>query len=129
MEISGDSLRGNRSDRAQKLVTRSKEIHLEGVTGDLEVETANGDMEVHAANKLPMGKMMHYRQAWRHHVDVARQCGLPVDATTRKGDITSDFSPLKINKRTASRSHGTVGNGAAKLQIKADTGDIRISKG
>ena len=56
--------------------------------------------------------------------------GFQVDATTRKGDITSDFSPLRIEDNSgSSHATGTIGNGAAKLQINADTGDIRINKG
>jgi len=54
-----------------------------------------------------------------------------VDATTRKGDITSDFGTVKVDSSSGgtSRATGTVGNGAARLQINADTGDIRINKG
>ena len=132
LEISGESLRGTDVIGPMRLVTRSKEIHLESVTGDIQVENSNGDIEVHPAGKLPMGKMMITGKRGDITLVIPANAGFQLDATTRKGDITSDFASLKIdnsNSGGASRASGTVGNGAAKLQVNADTGDIRISKG
>jgi DUF4097 and DUF4098 domain-containing protein YvlB len=130
LEISGDALRATDVGGPMRLVTRSKEIHLEGVTGDVEVENANGDIEVHPANKLPMGKMMIAGKHGDISLTIPANAGFQVDATTRKGDITSDFGALKIDSSSGgSHATGTVGNGAAKLQINADTGDIHITKG
>jgi DUF4097 and DUF4098 domain-containing protein YvlB len=129
LEISGDSLRATDIGGPMRFVTRSKDIHLEGVTGDLEVENANGDIEIHPSNKLPIGKM----QLTGKHGDITivlpANAGFQVDATTRKGDISSEFSPLRTEQTNgSSHATGTIGNGAAKLQISADTGDIRINK-
>jgi len=55
LEISGDSLRGTDVSGPMRLVTRSKEIHLEGVNGDLEVENSNGDIEVQPGANLMFG--------------------------------------------------------------------------
>ena len=133
LEISGDALRATDVGGPMRLVTRSKEIHLEGVTGDVEVENSNGDIEIHpAANKLPMGKMMITGKHGDITLILPANAGFQVDATTRKGDISSDFGTLKIDNSSsggASRASGTVGNGAAKLQINSDTGDIHINKG
>jgi DUF4097 and DUF4098 domain-containing protein YvlB len=130
LQISGDSLRGTDVGGPMRLVTRSKEIHLEGVSGDLEVENSNGDIEVHTASKVPVGKMMITGKHGDITLVLPNNAGFQIDATTRKGDITSDFGSLKT-EQTGGASHttGTVGNGAAKLQINADTGDIRINKG
>jgi DUF4097 and DUF4098 domain-containing protein YvlB len=130
LEISGDSLRATDVNGPMRLVTRSKEIHLEGVTGDIEVENSNGDIEIHPGAKMPMGKMMITGKHGDITLVLPANAGFQVDATTRKGDITSDFSPLRT-EQTSGSSHttGTIGNGAAKLQINADTGDIRINKG
>jgi len=130
LEISGDSLRATDVIGPMRLVTRSKEIHLEGVTGDVEVENTNGGIEIHPANKLPMGKMMITGKHGDITLVLPPNAGFQVDATTRKGDITSDFSPLRTEESNgSSRASGTIGNGAAKLQINADTGDIHINKG
>ena len=130
LEISGDALRATDVGGPMRMVTRSKEIHLEGVTGDLEVENSNGDIEIHPAAKMPMGKMTITGKHGDITLVLPPNAGFQVDATTRKGDITSDFSPLRTEQTNgASHTTGTIGNGAAKLQINADTGDIRINKG
>ncbi len=130
IEISGDAMRGNQISGPSRLSTRSKDIHLEDVTGDLQVENTNGDIEVHAASKLPVGRMTINGKHGDITLTLPSNAGFQVEATTRKGDITSDFSAIKINENNGtSQASGTVGNGAAKLQITADTGDIRISKG
>jgi DUF4097 and DUF4098 domain-containing protein YvlB len=130
LEISGDSLRATDVSGPMRFVTRSKDIHLEGVTGDVQVENANGDIEVHPADKLPIGKLMLTGKHGDISVVLPGNAGFQIDATTRKGDITSDFGAVKIDSSSGgSRATGTVGNGAAKLQINADTGDIRINKG
>ena len=130
LQISGDSLRATDASGPMRLVTRSKEIHLEGVTGDIQVENANGDIEIHAADKLPMGKMNLNGKRGDISLTIPANAGFQLDATTRKGDITTDFGSLKVDSSSGgSHASGTVGNGAAKLQINADTGDIRINKG
>jgi DUF4097 and DUF4098 domain-containing protein YvlB len=130
LEISGDALRATDVSGPMKLVTRSKEIHLEGVTGDVDVENANGDIEVHPADKTPLGRISLNGKHGDISLVMPANAGFQVDATTRKGDITTDFGSVKIdNSSGGSHATGTVGNGAAKLQINADTGDIRINKG
>ena len=130
LEISGDSLRGTDVSGPSRLVTRSKEIHLEDVKGDLEVETSNGDIEIHAADKLPVGKMMIVGRRGDITLVLPPNAGFQVDAITRKGDISSDFGNVKIDQHDGgtSKASGTVGNGAAKLTINADVGDIKINK-
>jgi DUF4097 and DUF4098 domain-containing protein YvlB len=109
---------------------RSKEVHLDGVTGDLELESSNGDIEVHAANKLPIGKMNITGRKGDVTIVLPPNAGFQVDATTRKGDISTDFSNIKVDEvgGGTSRATGTVGNGAAHLVINSDVGDIKISK-
>jgi predicted membrane protein len=130
LEISGDSLRATDVGGPMRFVTRSKDIHLEGVTGDVEVENANGEIEIHPADKLPIGKMVLTGKHGDITVVLPGNAGFQLEATTHKGDITSDFGSVKIEDNNgSSHATGTVGNGITKLQINADTGDIRINKG
>ena len=130
LEISGDAVRGTQLTGPSRVTTRSKDIHLEDVTGDLQVDNSNGDVEVTAASKLPVGKMSISSKHGDITLTLPSNAGFQLDATTRKGSITSDFGTLKIDQTNdSSRAVGTVGNGASKLQVSADTGDIRISKG
>ena len=130
LEISGDSLRGTDVNGPARMVMRSKEVHLEDVKGDLELESTNGDIEVHAANKLPLGKMTITGKKGDVTLVLPPNAGFELEATTRKGDISSDFGNIKVDEHDGgtSRASGTVGNGAAKLVINADVGDIKITK-
>ncbi len=130
LEISGDSLRGTDVTGPSRLVMRSKEVHLEGVSGDLELQSTNGDIEVNAANKLPLGKMTITGKRGDVTVVLPSDAGFQLDATTRKGGISSDFSSVKVDNRDGgtSTATGTVGNGAAKVVINSDVGDIKINK-
>jgi DUF4097 and DUF4098 domain-containing protein YvlB len=130
IEIASDSVRGNEINGPSRVVTRSKDIHLEAVSGDLQIETSNGDIEVHATNKLPVGRMTITGKHGDITLTLPANAGFQIEATTRKGDISSDFGAIKVSETNGkSEASGTVGNGSAKLQITADTGDIRISKG
>ena len=129
LDISRDSLRGNDLRGPARLVTRSKDVHIEAMSGDLQVETSNGDIEVHTAEKLPVGKMNIIDHRGDVSLVLPANAGFQVDATTQKGDIETEFGQLKIDSNHGqSRLSGTVGNGAAKLQVEAQMGDIRISK-
>ena len=86
LEVSGDSLRGTDVTGPSRLVMRSKEVHLEGVSGDLELESTNGDIEVHAAKKLPVGRMT---------------------ITGRKGDITLMFRRMPDSRSMPPRATAT----------------------
>jgi DUF4097 and DUF4098 domain-containing protein YvlB len=129
IEISGDSLRATDVSGPMRLITRSKQIHIEDVRGDLEVENSNGPIEIHPADKLPIGKIKISGNDGITLV-LPPNAGFQLDATARMGAINSDFTALKIDSRDrGARATGTVGNGAAKVEINADRGDISISKG
>ncbi len=130
LDVDRDSVRGNGVNGPGRIATSSKEIHLENVAGDLQVETTNGDIELRAANKLPVGKLTISGKHGDITLTLPPNAGFQVDAATHKGDISSDWDALKIeNNAGSSTAKGTVGNGVSKLQINSDTGDIRISKG
>ncbi len=150
IEIASDQVRGNDLTGPSRVATGSKDIHLEDVSGDLQVQSTNGDVEVTTGGKQP-GKLSVNTQhgdvaltlaakAPPDKVNVVTQHGdvtltLPssdgfqITAGTAKGDITSDFDAIKIDKSNdASHATGTVGNGISKLQVNTDTGDIKIGK-
>ncbi len=131
LEISGDSLRGTDVTGPSRLVMRSKEVHLEDVSGDLELESSNGDIEVRSAKKLPVGKITITGRKGDITLVLPANAGFQIDATARKGDINTDFSNIKVDKEhgATSQATGTVGNGAAHVVINSDVGDINISKG
>jgi DUF4097 and DUF4098 domain-containing protein YvlB len=130
LEIAGDEVRASDVSGPIRLITRSKDIHIESVTGDLQLETTNGDIEVHASDKLPLGRISLSSKRGDISLVLPPKAGFQVQANTSKGDITSEFDAVKIDETNGSaRASGAVGNGASKLQINTDTGDIRLTKG
>jgi len=130
LEIAGDEVRGSDLSGPSRLITRSKDIHMENVSGDLQIETTNGDIEVHAADKLPLGRISISSKRGDISLVLPPKAGFQVQATTSKGDISSEFDAVKVDESNGSaRASGAVGNGVSKMQINTDTGDIRITKG
>ncbi|MGA7463246.1 MAG: DUF4097 family beta strand repeat-containing protein [Candidatus Korobacteraceae bacterium] len=150
ISISSDEVRGTELTGPSRVVTGSKNIHLEDVAGDLDVQSNNGDVEVTTSGKQA-GKMIVSTQhgdvaltlaskstpdkvtVTTQHGDVTLTLpsagGFQISAGTRKGDITSDFDAVKVNETNGeSRATGTVGSGTSKLQVNTDTGDIKIGK-
>ena len=151
IEIASDEVRGSDLTGPSRVVTSSKNIHLEDISGDLEVQSNNGNVEVTTTGKQPgkmtvstehgdvdltlAGKLPPDRvNVTTQHGDVSLTLssapGFQITAGTRKGDITSDFDAVKIDESNGtSHATGTVGSGASKLQVNTDTGDIKIGKG
>ncbi len=151
IEISSDEVRGDQLDGPSRVMTSSKSIHLESVSGDLQVQSNNGDVEVTTGGKQPAGKMNVTTQhgdvaltlagkvppdkvnVATQHGDVtltlSPNAGFQINAVTRKGDVSSDFDAVKINQNNgSSQASGTIGSGGSKLQVSTDTGDIKLLK-
>lgn len=151
IEIASDQVRGDQLIGPSLVRTSSKDIHLEDVAGDLQVQSGNGDVEITTGGKQPAAKVDVATQhgdvaltlsakAPPDRVNVATQhgdvtltlapsAGFQVTAGTRTGDISSDFGAVKVNQANGTSSaNGTVGNGVSKLQITTDTGDIKLVK-
>jgi hypothetical protein len=122
---SGD-LRANSAAGPIRLLTRSKDIHLEDVSGDVRVENSNGAVEVHAA-KLPLGTIDISNRRGEVQLVVPAKAAFELQASARRGDINSDFPSIKVdNTHNNSRATGTVGSGGPRLQISNDNGNIVI---
>lgn len=151
LDIASDQVRGSELVGPSRVVTSSKDIHLEDVSGDLQVQSNNGDVEVTTSGKQPAGKMSVTTEhgdvavtvagkvppdkvnVATQHGDVtltmANGVGFQLSAVTRKGGISSEFDSVKVeDSNGSSKASGTVGNGASKLRVATDTGDIKLAK-
>jgi DUF4097 and DUF4098 domain-containing protein YvlB len=150
IEIASDQVRGTDLTGPSRVSTGSKDIHLEDVAGDLQVQSTNGDVEVTTggkqsgklsvdtqhgdvaltlAAKTPPDKVNVVTQHGDVTLTLPSNEGFQITAGTGKGEITSDFDAIRINKNNdASHATGTVGSGVSKLQVNTDTGDIKIVK-
>jgi len=123
---SGD-MRGSNLTGPLRLLTRSKDIRLSGVDGDVRLENENGAVEVRM-NKL--GNMQVSNRNSDILIYLPDKASFQVDARSRGGEIDSDFEGLKVNNEDEqSTATGTVGAGGPKLVINNEHGGIELRKG
>lgn len=123
-------LRANALAGPFTIVTHSKDIHLDDVSGDVKVENSNGEIEVQAAAKAPLGAIDIQNRKGEVRVTVPAKSSFSLEARTRRGEIESDFSELKVESPTRGEStaSGAVGSGGPHLQISNEYGGIAIRK-
>jgi DUF4097 and DUF4098 domain-containing protein YvlB len=151
LDIASDEVRGSELAGPSRVSSTSKDIHLEDVSGDLQVQSNNGDVEITTSGKQPAGKISVATthgdvavtmagKAIPDKLNVATEhgditltlptgAGFQISAVTRKGDVSSEFDAIKVDENNgATKASGAVGNGNSKLQVATDTGDIKIAK-
>ncbi|HWR36769.1 MAG TPA: DUF4097 family beta strand repeat-containing protein [Clostridia bacterium] len=112
-----------------RLLTRSKDIHLEDVTGDVRIENSNGSVELHPNDKQPLGNIEINANRGDVRLMMPAKAGFQMQAQTRHGEVQSDFSELKIDSQHGkSTVTGNVGKTGSKVQVTSDSGDIEIRK-
>ena len=127
LDLDSDDLRASNMTGPLRLITRSKDIRLDGVAGDVRLEDSNGSVEVRM-NKL--GSMQVENRRGDVAIYVPDQAAFQVDARARGGEIESDFGTLKIdNAHDQATASGTVGAGGPHLVINNEHGTIEIRKG
>ena len=110
-----------------RLRSSSKDIILNGVTGDARVENENGTVEIHfskAGNTEVTDRNSDIR------IFVPEKSGVQVQAQTRDGEIQSDFNSLNIsNNDDRSTANGSVNGGGPRLVLNNEHGGIEIRSG
>jgi DUF4097 and DUF4098 domain-containing protein YvlB len=109
-----------------RLVTRSKDINLEGVAGDARVQNENGSVTL--ALSSPSNVQIDNRQG-DIKVLVPGKIGFKVDGRSRGGEVSTDFDALKVdNGENNGTLSGSVGNAAAHLVLSNEHGSIEVRK-
>jgi DUF4097 and DUF4098 domain-containing protein YvlB len=110
-----------------RLLTRSKDVRLNGVDGDIRLENENGAVEIHMSK---LGNMQLSNRNSDVQIYIPDKAGFQLDAHSRGGEIESDFSALKIdNGNDQASASGTVGTGGPHLVITNEHGGIELRKG
>jgi DUF4097 and DUF4098 domain-containing protein YvlB len=111
-----------------RLVTKSKDIHLDGITGDVKLENENGMVEVHA-DKLPLGTMSIANSNGDVKLAVPPKAQFEVEARAQNGEINTDFDGIKVQTNgDNSQANGVNGSGGVKLHISNEHGNVDIRK-
>ncbi len=127
LDLDSGDLRADSLTGPMRLKTRSKDISLEGLSGDLRLEDSNGRVEVglHKPGNIQIDNRKGDVQ-----VTIPPNTAIKVEARTREGEIESDFDEIKVDNRDhQSSASGSIGTNGPKLALNCEKGAIEIRKG
>jgi DUF4097 and DUF4098 domain-containing protein YvlB len=126
LDLDSDDLHGEEITGPLNLTTRSKNIQLVGVSGDLRLQDDNGTVEV---TMRTLGNVQIDNRNGDIQLTVPDKAGFRLDARTRDGEIQSDFGDLKVNNdEHQATASGSVGNGAAHIVLNNEHDGIEIRR-
>src|ERR1700723_236076 len=127
LDLDSGDLRADTLFGPMRLTTRSKDIALEGLTGDLRLEDTNGTVEV--GLRKP-GNIQIDNRKGDVQISIPPNTPIKVEARTREGEIESDFSEIKVaNRERESSGSGSIGTNGPRLAVNCEKGSIEIRKG
>jgi len=127
LDLDSSDLRADSLTGPMRLITRSKDITLDGLSGDLRLQDDNGTVEVGLHKP---GNIQIENRKGDVQVTLAPNTAVKVEARSRGGEISSDFSELQVNNgdNQASAS-GSIGSNGPNLVINSEHGTIEIRRG
>src|SRR5205807_10556578 len=127
LDLDSGDLRATSASGPGRLITRSKDIHLDGMSGDLRLEDSNGVVEV-LVRKL--GNLQIDNRNGDIQLALPPQAAFRKDERARNGEIQSEFAELKLeNAHDQATLAGTVGSGNVSVRLNNEHGTIEIHKG
>ncbi|HKN37158.1 MAG TPA: DUF4097 family beta strand repeat-containing protein [Terriglobales bacterium] len=126
LDLDSGDLRASSASGPGRLTTRSKDIHLDGLSGDLRLEDSNGVVEV-LVRKL--GNLQIENRNGDIQLSLPPEAAFRIDARARNGEIQSEFAELKVeNAHDQASAAGTVGAGSVSVRLNNEHGTIEIHK-
>lgn len=127
LDLDSSDLRADSLAGPMHLTTRSKDIALEGFSGDLRLEDSNGTVEVglHKPGNIQIDNRKGDVQ-----IAIPPNTPMKVEARAHGGEISTDFEEIKVDNRdNQSSASGSIGSNGPRLAINCDKGGIEIRKG
>ena len=126
LDLDSDDLHADQVTGPVHLTTRSKQIRLSDVSGDVRLQNDNGGVEV---SMRSLGNVQIDSRNGDVQLSVPDKAGFRLDARTRDGEIQSDFPGLKIESDDhEAKASGSVGNAASHIVINNEHDGIEIRK-
>ncbi len=126
LNLDADELRAEQITGPLHLTTRSKNIRLEQVSGDVRLQDDNGAVEV---GMRTLGNVQIDNRNGDLQLSLPDKAGFRLDARTRDGEIQSDFSELKVNNdEHEAKATGSVGNASSHIVLNNEHDGIEIRK-
>jgi len=127
LSMASSDLRASSLSGPLQLTTRSKDIHLDQVSGDIGIHDSNAEIELRP--KTPLGNISVENRKGTIQVVLPPNAGFQVEAESHHGEIESDFDLKTETREHDSRASGVIGKGGPRLQLSTDHSSIQIRKG
>jgi DUF4097 and DUF4098 domain-containing protein YvlB len=111
-----------------RLVTQSRDVHLENFTDSLDLESVRGDVEIQPM-RVPLPRIDARSGSGQIELVLPEKAGFQLEATAQRGEAINDFGPpieSQIEGRTVMLK-GTVGSGPM-IRIMAERGTVAVRK-
>src|SRR6266581_3171782 len=126
LDLDSDELHAEQITGPLHLTTRSKNIRLEEVSGDVRLQDNNGSIEV---GMRTLGNVQIDSRNGDIQLSLPDNAGFRLDARTRDGEIQSDFAELKVNNEEhEAKASGSVGNASSHIVLNNEHDGIEIRK-
>jgi hypothetical protein len=126
LDLDSDELHADEVTGPLHLTTRSKNIRMDQVSGDVRVKNDNGTIEL---IMRALGNVQVDNRNGDVQLAVPDRAGFRLDARTRGGEIQSEFPELKVNNdEREAHASGSVGNGSSHVVINNEHEGIEIRK-
>jgi hypothetical protein len=126
LDLDSDELHADQITGPLHLTTRSKNIQLEEVSGDVRVEDENGSIEL---GMRTLGNVQIDNRSGDVQVSIPDKSGFRLDAHARDGEIQSDFPELKVsNDDHEGKASGSVGSGSSHIVVNNEHEGIEIRR-
>jgi hypothetical protein len=127
LNMSGGELRANKFVGPFTITTRSKDIDLEDVSGDVKIDDTNGSVQI--TPKAPVANIDVSNKNGEVTLMLPANGNFTVDASSVRGEIESDFDLNQAsNQGHEAHTTGTVNKGGAHVQVRDDHGTIHLRK-
>ena len=126
LNLDSDELQAQEVAGPVHLNTRSKNIRLDGVSGDVRLQDDNGAVEI---GMRTVGNVQIDNRNGDVQLSLPDKANFRLDARTRDGEIQSDFAELKVsNDDHESHASGSVGNASSHIVVNNEHDGIEIRK-
>jgi Putative adhesin/Domain of unknown function (DUF5668) len=126
LDLDSDDLHADSIVGPVHLITRSKNVRFDEVSGDVRLQDDNGTVEI---GMHTVGNVQIDNRNGDVQLSLPEKAGFRVDARARDGEIQSEFPEIKVdNNDHESRASGTVGNGAAHIVVNNEHEGIAFRK-
>ncbi len=126
LDLDADELHAEQITGPLHLTTRSKNIRLDQVSGDVRLQDDNGAVEV---AMRALGNVQIDNRNGDIQLSLPDKAGFRLDAHTRDGEIQSDFAELKVNNTEhEAKASGSVGSASSHIVLNNEHDGIEIRK-